>query len=755
MPETRMQKAIESFEQDFARWSLHLPETDVAGRRSGTMQAAGWHVLYNFGRDSRGEFLDYYAALRDGADDAVTDDWHVRLYDTGERVPLPMVLEAYMYARDPTPEELVRARRHLAESGSATNDAPVTAAPTGGAPSAAAVSPAASQKSTTRIPPLTPVVRPLRVPPRVAASAPAASGVGASLATPRQATATRTAHGAAPGRASQETASGPGNSPASDAALEVGLDLALADIEPILGGDTLAAWMVTPTGVPTVKPHVDIPAAKPILTVRITAPKLVPIRPAAPRAAVPPFTAASNGIASPSSASAAVAPAMAPGTAAPRRLVPRPAVPTPIASAPVVTATAVEAPVVEAPVVEVPLFEALVVEQAVVKAPVVVAPVVVAPAVEAPAVEALFLEDPGVSTPAVEAPLVEAPLVELLVLDEHILDEPVARVDAAAGVVDLGLVSLYDDDAPSGMLRVGDATASHADAADLMTAELMPVDDDAPLVLEAESVSIGSHVGDTLPDRAAADNAPAPELVFLTDTHPTSIEPAANAETITAGDSERSHDDDPPPLLAMLTAGDDTPASADHVITGLGEWTPDVAPPPALETPAPPKRRSPTPDGVLDTTDMAVVAGSFDPWWYRPGTRRLVTIAVAAAAVIIVGSAVAHHRTRSAPADNDARTSSSAGARSSGPARSGASSNQSDSDDAADSTGNTPNTPSDTLPVAPAPPSVVDDPAAPATEEGMARPAGPRSLPPIQTSGTARAAVGTGKGAARIAPASP
>ena len=60
MPETRMQKAIESFEQDFARWSLHLPETDVAGRRSGTMQAAGWHVLYNFGRDSRGEFLDYY-----------------------------------------------------------------------------------------------------------------------------------------------------------------------------------------------------------------------------------------------------------------------------------------------------------------------------------------------------------------------------------------------------------------------------------------------------------------------------------------------------------------------------------------------------------------------------------------------------------------------------------------------------------------------------------------------------------------------
>ena len=79
---------------------------------------AGWHVLYDFGQDSHGEFLDYYAALRDGTDPTVTDDWHVRLYETGDRVQLPTVLEAYMYSRDPTPEELARAaasspiRRH-------------------------------------------------------------------------------------------------------------------------------------------------------------------------------------------------------------------------------------------------------------------------------------------------------------------------------------------------------------------------------------------------------------------------------------------------------------------------------------------------------------------------------------------------------------------------------------------------------------------------------------------------------------------
>ena len=74
-----MQKAIQLFEHDFARWGLHIPAGDVAARSPGMLREAGWHVLYDFGRDNRGEFLNYYAALRDGADPAVTDDWHVRL----------------------------------------------------------------------------------------------------------------------------------------------------------------------------------------------------------------------------------------------------------------------------------------------------------------------------------------------------------------------------------------------------------------------------------------------------------------------------------------------------------------------------------------------------------------------------------------------------------------------------------------------------------------------------------------------------
>ena len=122
-----MQKAIQLFEQDFARWGLHLPSANVAARSSGLVREAGWHVLYDFGQDSRGEFLDYYAALRDGSDAAVTDDWHVRIYDTGDRVPLPTVLEAYMYSRDPTPDELARARRKFTDPQAPATPAPAVA----------------------------------------------------------------------------------------------------------------------------------------------------------------------------------------------------------------------------------------------------------------------------------------------------------------------------------------------------------------------------------------------------------------------------------------------------------------------------------------------------------------------------------------------------------------------------------------------------------------------------------------------------
>lgn len=106
-----MQRAVEAFDSDFARWDLHLPDEAIESRRAGQIRDAGWSIRYNFGRDARGDYLDYYASPRDVHDDPPGDDWHVRLYASGERATLPAVLEAYMYGRDPTWEELERSRR--------------------------------------------------------------------------------------------------------------------------------------------------------------------------------------------------------------------------------------------------------------------------------------------------------------------------------------------------------------------------------------------------------------------------------------------------------------------------------------------------------------------------------------------------------------------------------------------------------------------------------------------------------------------
>jgi hypothetical protein len=106
----RMNRAIEAFEREFAPWALKLPAADVAARRGGQLRANGWSVLYAFGHDAYGEYLDYYAALREATDARVNDDWHARIYATGQIVAFPAVLEAYLYARDPSPDELERAR---------------------------------------------------------------------------------------------------------------------------------------------------------------------------------------------------------------------------------------------------------------------------------------------------------------------------------------------------------------------------------------------------------------------------------------------------------------------------------------------------------------------------------------------------------------------------------------------------------------------------------------------------------------------
>ncbi|HXB26349.1 MAG TPA: hypothetical protein VNV25_16555 [Gemmatimonadaceae bacterium] len=172
-----MKRAIEAFEREFAPWALKLPADDVSARKSGQLRVNGWSVLYEFGADAYGDYLDYYAALRDATDARVNDDWHARIYETGQVVAFPAVLEAYLYGRDPSAEELQRARAPVLESLAQPADAEASTATIGTADTAlwedlrevveAEVAPQIQAQAPPPVqPPVQPPPKPVAEPPR-------------------------------------------------------------------------------------------------------------------------------------------------------------------------------------------------------------------------------------------------------------------------------------------------------------------------------------------------------------------------------------------------------------------------------------------------------------------------------------------------------------------------------------------------------------------------------------------------------------
>lgn len=71
-----------------------LAEKDVKSRHCGYVQKAGWLIQYCFGKDDKGEYLDYYAAH-------MTDDSHVRIYTDGSQESLPALNSWSLLSDDP------------------------------------------------------------------------------------------------------------------------------------------------------------------------------------------------------------------------------------------------------------------------------------------------------------------------------------------------------------------------------------------------------------------------------------------------------------------------------------------------------------------------------------------------------------------------------------------------------------------------------------------------------------------------------
>jgi len=109
-----MMKAIQDiFSKHFAHWQITLPEENVRKKESGYIQNAGWLIKFCFGKDEKGEYLDYYAAHR------MTDDRYVRIYENGKEIDLPALLSFRRLSEDPEEDQKLEEEysRHNREIG--------------------------------------------------------------------------------------------------------------------------------------------------------------------------------------------------------------------------------------------------------------------------------------------------------------------------------------------------------------------------------------------------------------------------------------------------------------------------------------------------------------------------------------------------------------------------------------------------------------------------------------------------------------
>lgn len=84
----------------FRPWGLEIPEVDVRARGRGRLVGRGRVIWHHFGRDERGEYLDFYASHR------MTENLHARPYADGTERGLPAI--EGMRLTSPSPEEDTR-----------------------------------------------------------------------------------------------------------------------------------------------------------------------------------------------------------------------------------------------------------------------------------------------------------------------------------------------------------------------------------------------------------------------------------------------------------------------------------------------------------------------------------------------------------------------------------------------------------------------------------------------------------------------
>ncbi len=100
-----MNKIDEVFADYFRHWDIRLPTEALQRCQPGEIRSHGWMIQYQFGTNERGAFLDFYASHR------MTNDRHLRIYESGETEDLPAYGDMIIYPPNATKNQKKQAER--------------------------------------------------------------------------------------------------------------------------------------------------------------------------------------------------------------------------------------------------------------------------------------------------------------------------------------------------------------------------------------------------------------------------------------------------------------------------------------------------------------------------------------------------------------------------------------------------------------------------------------------------------------------
>lgn len=98
------------FKEHFKNWDIELPIESIEAGSKDNIVKHGWSISFLFGKKNGKEYLDYYAMHR------MTNDSHVRIWESGTVTNLPAVFDVYGFNPDIPGDEEKKQQRYYSHN---------------------------------------------------------------------------------------------------------------------------------------------------------------------------------------------------------------------------------------------------------------------------------------------------------------------------------------------------------------------------------------------------------------------------------------------------------------------------------------------------------------------------------------------------------------------------------------------------------------------------------------------------------------